>query len=975
MKIILRFSNEMNFNNLSTLILNIPHNKITVKDLKNKIYQQYKINPSQQRLSYRLCHKKLIILSDNYPLNFFFIKDNSMIFIEIINNTGNQKNNAQKPINNIKLKYMNKLGYFLPNQKIIQKNQDYLKINDSFFSCEYSEINTEEEHEISINTKDTIYNNSNYSKKSLETYYTSEEENNINGTKIIKNLFSTNLVEKLSLYVKKNDLKNVKQLLSQFNNNNSRLDSIDYKINSNESKINNKISFDFDENNNNIYMENICESLNKKGWNSIQYSCFFGYNKILDYILNKYNLKSNINITNKEGWSPLMLAVYKQQIKCVEILLSKELIDVNYVGPIGTALHIACKKNNKYIISLLLSKNADVTIKDNKNKIALEYTHNTKIIKYISKKIIQQLDSLEINSDSYKNLNNFINEYKNLLIIKNIQKISNNINNSNESNNQYNNKKYPFLKNLRDIPKKPPFLFAEIGKIGGFFNRIKKIYIEINPIKGLLKMFKNFNDYPKKPFKIIKLIDIEQCIEGDEKLNYKNNYFFIINYKDVNNFIKINNNKKLISEKFFVHSSEICKYLVKIINKIINFHKYWYSTIAINQSFQEKQDIIKYLDEEKYNTLKLNLDTNKFILFDERDKEIEINSAFFEDNSNGENIPNKKNNETKNKDNKINFNSFEILEKIGGGSYGKVFKVRLKNTNEIYAMKVLNKNHLIKNKILKYAISECKILKESNCPFILKLHYSFQTPENLYMILDYCPTGDLSYQIELNLLEEDEAKFYIAELILAIEYLHKHNIIYRDLKPENILISSDGHIKLADFGLAKENVITDDPNKTFCGSPLYLSPEMLSREGTTKASDIYGIGAILYELITGKPPFFSQDQNVLYKKIVENKIVFQEFFSDELKDLLKKMLDKDPKKRIGINNDKSDLKSHEFFKEINWEELGKKKINPPVDMERVIDEYNLKEKVLFNDYDYSDDNINTRRVKDFSFVKINNDFI
>ena len=195
------------------------------------------------------------------------------------------------------------------------------------------------------------------------------------------------------------------------------------------------------------------------------------------------------------------------------------------------------------------------------------------------------------------------------------------------------------------------------------------------------------------------------------------------------------------------------------------------------------------------------------------------------------------------------------------------------------------------------------------------------------------------------------------------------------MKPENILIGSDGHIKLADFGLAKENVTTDDPNKTFCGSPQYLSPEMLSREGTTKASDIYCIGAILYELITGKPPFFSQDQNVLYKKIIQNKIVFQEFFSDELKDLLKKMLDKDPKKRIGINNDKSDLKSHEFFKEINWEELSKKKINPPVDMERIIDEYNLKEKVLFNDYDYSDDNINTRRVKDFSFVKINNDFI
>jgi len=231
------------------------------------------------------------------------------------------------------------------------------------------------------------------------------------------------------------------------------------------------------------------------------------------------------------------------------------------------------------------------------------------------------------------------------------------------------------------------------------------------------------------------------------------------------------------------------------------------------------------------------------------------------------------------------------------------------------------------------------------------------------MILDYCPIGDFSYQIEINLLEEDEARFYIAELILAIEYLHQHDIIYRDLKPENILIGSDGHIKLADFGLAKENVNTDSPNKTFCGSPQYLSPEMLSKEGTTKSSDIYGIGVILYEMVSGRPPFFAEDQNLMYKNISENKLVFQEYISDELRDLLKKMLNKDPKKRIGSGNDKSDLKSHEFFKEINWEDLALKKIKPPMDMVDVREEYNLKEKVDFNDEDYSKENycINFKR--------------
>ena len=1001
MKIIFRLYNEIKFGNLSTMTLEIENNKITVNQLKNKIYQKYKIPQSQQRLTYRLCHKKLITLSDTYPLNFFYIKDYSMIFIEIISNKENKPTKTieskNKNDNSIKFKYMNMLGFCLPDAKTFQK--DYKKFNyqNAFFhdnKISYSSkdlisynkirnnnsinslVNSDDENDYKNKLNGNSGKKSDKSIKSFKSISEMEVNEDKNDTKIIKDLFSTNLVEKLSLFVQKNDIKNVKLFLSQYNKDINK----DKEINkerkeSSQANTNYKTSFNSEYTNSTIVNNNnsninICELLNKNGWNAIHYSCYFGYSEILDFILNKMN-KSNLNIKNNEGWTPLLLAVYKQNIKCIEILMGYEGIDVNYCGPMGTALHIACKKNNRQIVSLLLYK-ADIFIKDKNNKIAVEYTHDKNIIKLISKISIKKIESLDKNSELYKNMINIINEYKHILHIKKIE--TKEIKNNNKYYNK--NKKYKFLYKLKNIPKKPPFIFGEVEKVGGgFFNKNKKIFIEINPIKGLLRLFKNFEDYPKKPSEIIYLIDIEDCVIGEKLIN-KNKYYFNINYVQKygkeNEFIddndkKTNNNNKIISEKFNVHTPEICNNLVLVINNIIIFHKYWNSIIKKYKN--EKEKIIKYLNEEKYETLKFDLGANNFILLDDKGKEMKINPKIFEKYSNNfQKIINIKE-KTSIIEDKINFKSFEILELIGSGSFGKVFKVKLKSTNEIFAMKVLNKSYLLKKKLLRFAITECNVLKESNCPFIIKLHYSFQTPDNLYMILDYCSIGDLSYQIQLNLLEEDEAKFYIAELILAIEYLHNHNIIYRDLKPENILIDSEGHIKLADFGLAKENVINDIPNKTFCGSPHYLSPEMLSKEGATKASDIYGIGAILYELISGNPPFFTQDQNEMFQNISENKLEFQEFFSEEIKDLLKKMLDKEPKKRIGINNDKSDLKNHVFFDGINWDEIYLKKIKPPVDMISVKDEYNLNEKVEFNDVDYTSDNYNLRRVEGFSFIK------
>ncbi len=237
----------------------------------------------------------------------------------------------------------------------------------------------------------------------------------------------------------------------------------------------------------------------------------------------------------------------------------------------------------------------------------------------------------------------------------------------------------------------------------------------------------------------------------------------------------------------------------------------------------------------------------------------------------------------------ITFESFEILECLGSGTFGKVFKVKLKgeDSDNIYAMKIINKKFLIKNQQLRYAVTECNVLKQAKHPFIITLHYAFQTPDHLYMILDYCPGGDFSYHIVKNLFEEDEAKFFVAELVLALEHLHNLDIIYRDLKPENILIDSDGHIRLADFGLAKEHVSDNKIAQSFCGSPAYLAPEMVNRRGVGKSADIYGIGAVLYEMISGTPPFYAHDLSTMYKNISQNNLMLPDYFSEELKDLLK----------------------------------------------------------------------------------------
>mmetsp|Transcript_31650 Transcript_31650/g.31378 ORF Transcript_31650/g.31378 Transcript_31650/m.31378 type:complete len:297 (+) Transcript_31650:262-1152(+) len=262
----------------------------------------------------------------------------------------------------------------------------------------------------------------------------------------------------------------------------------------------------------------------------------------------------------------------------------------------------------------------------------------------------------------------------------------------------------------------------------------------------------------------------------------------------------------------------------------------------------------------------------------------------------------------------INFKSFSILDEIGSGAFGIVYKVKKNNTAEIYAMKSLSKPTLQKQKQLKYAISECKIMKELSHPFIVTLYYAFQTAHFLYLVLEFCSNGDLLSLVHARgRLDEYSAKFYLAEIILAIEYLHSLNIIYRDLKPANVLLDNEGHAKLSDFGLAKVSVQEENVVMTMAGTPAYLPPEIVTKKGVGKPSDIYGLGPTLFELLTGHPPYYSEDLDELFQNIRQAKVSFPPYISHNARDLINSVMNKDPSKRPQI----SQIKRHPFFRKLD----------------------------------------------------------
>jgi len=223
------------------------------------------------------------------------------------------------------------------------------------------------------------------------------------------------------------------------------------------------------------------------------------------------------------------------------------------------------------------------------------------------------------------------------------------------------------------------------------------------------------------------------------------------------------------------------------------------------------------------------------------------------------------------------------------------------------------------------------VLENIEHPFIVSLRFAFQTDDKLYMILDYFTGGELFFHLKnTGRFKEARAKFYAAEISSALECLHAHAIVYRDLKPENVLLDENGHIILTDFGLSKESITGTQLTHTFCGTPEYLAPEVIHGSGYGKAVDWWSLGTLLYEMLTGLPPFYNQNLHVMYEKIIRAKLTFPDYLSPEAKSLLTGLLDRDPKTRLGSGpGDAEEIKCHPFFKDIDWKKLYNKELPPP----------------------------------------------
>ncbi|PVH71899.1 kinase-like protein [Cadophora sp. DSE1049] len=278
---------------------------------------------------------------------------------------------------------------------------------------------------------------------------------------------------------------------------------------------------------------------------------------------------------------------------------------------------------------------------------------------------------------------------------------------------------------------------------------------------------------------------------------------------------------------------------------------------------------------------------------------------------------------------------FRILKLVGKGAFGEVYQVRKKDTRRIYAMKVLHKKMIVQRKEVAHTVGERDIMVRAamtNSPFIVGLKFSFQTPTDLYLVLDYKSGGELFWHLQKEgRFDEKRAKFYTAELILALQHLHMHDIVYRDLKPENILLDANGHIALCDFGLSKANLSKNSTTNTFCGTTEYLAPEVLLDEaGYTKMVDFWSLGVLVFEMCCGWSPFYADDTQKIYKNIAFGKVGFPSgTLTTEGRNFVKRLLNRNPRHRLGATDGAEELKRHPFFAGIEWEALAKKFITPP----------------------------------------------
>lgn len=280
---------------------------------------------------------------------------------------------------------------------------------------------------------------------------------------------------------------------------------------------------------------------------------------------------------------------------------------------------------------------------------------------------------------------------------------------------------------------------------------------------------------------------------------------------------------------------------------------------------------------------------------------------------------------------KVGPHDFRGIYQLGKGSFGEVYLVEKLDTGEFFALKVLKKEKVFGSNLVRYAFTERNILMKITHPYIVKLHSSFQTPEKLVLVMEFCPNRDLGTLLAREKkLTESAARFYSSQVLLALQELHSHGIIFRDLKPENVVLDAEGNAKLTDFGLSKDGVIENTLQKSFCGSIAYLAPEILRRTGHTRSVDWYLLGALLYEMLVGSPPYYSSNREELFSNIQRGKLKIPHLMSQSARSLIQLLLNRDPAGRLGASKrDAEEIKEHEFFKGVDWDALARKEAKGP----------------------------------------------
>ncbi|CAD8114639.1 unnamed protein product [Paramecium sonneborni] len=282
---------------------------------------------------------------------------------------------------------------------------------------------------------------------------------------------------------------------------------------------------------------------------------------------------------------------------------------------------------------------------------------------------------------------------------------------------------------------------------------------------------------------------------------------------------------------------------------------------------------------------------------------------------------------------KLSIDDFLMLNQLGKGAFGKVFKVKKKDNGKIYALKAMNKKQIFDSNLEQNAVIEKEVLNNSKHPFIVNLKYSFQSQTKLYFVLEYIDGGEF-YQIlqRTQGLPEPVVQFVAAEVILALEYLNtKLNIIYRDLKPENLLLTKSGHVKLTDFGLATKIKDNNQKSYTLVGTTEYLAPEIIRKEGHSFEVDLWTLGILIYEMITGKTPFAHPERNQMKIQylILKNNPTYPPTMSRDARDLINSLLQTNPSLRLGANG-YDYIKNHSYFSKINWQDLYEQKVKSPL---------------------------------------------